>query len=110
MIGRISSVGLALALVTALLPVQVFADESRPLASLKTAEGLNSALQAGKVANAQDPTRRAGGGVQVQRQQNGNFFTTTPGRVVLIAALAVGAYFAIDTWDGPTPARADTPR
>ena len=105
MIRRISSVGLVVALVTALLPVHVFADE-RPLASLKTAEGLQTALQSGQTLNAQAPTRTATG-TQVLKRQNsgGQFFSSTGGKVAIAALVAVGAYFAISTWDTPKPAR-----
>ena len=121
MIRRISIVGLVLTLVTALLPSQVFADDSRPLASLRTAEGLKDALkagtalqagtvlQAGNVVNAQDPTRRAGSGVQVQRQQGpDSFFSSVPGRITIGALVAVAATFAFSTWHKPEIRRADT--
>lgn len=107
MIRRISTVGLLVTLVTALLPAQVFADDSRPLASLRTSEGLNSALQASQVLNAQDPTRRAGSGVQVQRQQGPSFFGSTPGKVAIAALIGVGVFFAANTWDSPKPRRAN---
>jgi hypothetical protein len=104
MTRRISGVALVVALVMASLPAQVFADDSRPLASLRTAEGLNDALQAGSAANAQDPTRRAGSGVQVQRQQgSGSFMSSTTGKVAIAAAIAVGVFFAASTWNDPKP-------
>src|SRR5687768_7722751 len=104
MMRRISIVGLVLTLVTALLPAQVFADDSGPLASLRTAEGLNTALQAGREVNAQDPTRRAGSGVQVQRQQEPNrFFSSTGGKVAIAALIGAGLYFAASTWNSPKP-------
>ena len=106
MIRRISIVGLAVALVTSLLPAQVFAEDSRPLASLRTSVGLTQALQTANVVNAQDPTRRVPSGVQVQRQTS-SVFASTPAKVLLVAAIAAGIFVAAKTWNGPEPTRAD---
>src|SRR5688572_13072618 len=91
MIRKISIVGLAVALVTSLLPAQVFAEDSRPLASLRTTAGLTQALQSANVLNAQDPTRRGTSGVQVQRQTS-NVFSSTPAKVALAAAIGAGLF------------------
>ena len=105
MIRRISIVGLAAALVTAMLPAQVFADDSRPLASLRTSAGLQNALQSANVVDAQNPTRRVGSGVPVQLQQSGNALST-PAKIGIAAVIAVGVFFAAKTWTGPDAAPA----
>src|SRR5262245_57303864 len=107
MIRRITAIGLMVAMSAAFLPTDALADEARPLASLRTAEGLNNALQAAGAANAQDPTRRAGSGVQVLRQQGGNFFESTTGRVALVAIIAVAVGTIAYAWDKPGARSAD---
>ena len=103
MIRRMSIVGLVVTLVTGLLPAQVFADETRSLASLRTSTGLQNALEAAQVV--QDPTRRVGAGVQVQRQQGDGFFSTTAGKVTIAALIVAGAYLFVQAWNNPEPRR-----
>ena len=99
MVRRMLIVGLAVALVTATLPAPVFAEDSHPLASLKTSEGLQKAL-------------KAAGQVQLQDQPQGTsgtpFFRTSRGKLVLgLAILAASAAIVAVVWHGPDPTRAD---
>lgn len=99
MLRRSLIVGLALALVTAMLPVPVFADDAHPLASLRTSEGLRNALQvAGQVQLQQQPA--GGGGTP--------FFKTSKGKLTLgLGLLAASAAIVAVVWHGPDPTRAD---
>jgi hypothetical protein len=99
MVRRMLVVGLAVALVAATLPAPVFAEDSHPLASLKTSEGLQKAL-------------KAAGQVQLQEQPQGGsgtpFFKTPKGKLTLgLAVLAASAAIVAVVWHGPDPTRAD---
>src|SRR5688572_15816649 len=100
MFRRIVILALAVALSTAALPASVFGEESRPLASLRTAEGLKNALQAAGPVQLQQEPAPAGGG--------GSFLSTRRGKVILgVGILAAAAAIVAVVWHGPDPTRAD---
>ena len=100
MVRRIMVVGLAVALIAATLPAPVFAEDSHPLASLKTSVGLQNALQ-------------AAGQARLQQQPQGGtsgtpFFKTPKGKLTLgLGILAASAAIVAVVWHGPDPTRAD---
>ena len=82
MTQRIVFVGLLVAFVTTNLPANVFAEDSHPLASLRTSAGLSKALQSGQVPSPKDVMRPPSKGVRAQAQQgSGPFFSSTGGRL-----------------------------
>lgn len=100
MVRRILIVGLAIAVVTATLPAPVFAEDSRPLASLKTSEGLQKALKAAGQVQLQDQPQTGTSGTP--------FFKTSRGKLTLgLAILAASAAIIAVVWHGPDPTRAD---
>ena len=100
MVRRMLIVGLAVALVTATLPAPVFAEDSHPLASLKTSEGLQKALKAAGQVQLQQEQPQGGSGTP--------FFKTPKGKLTLgLAVLAASAAIVAVVWHGPEPTRAD---
>ena len=98
MMRRIS-IALVVSLLTTLLPVQVFAEDSHPLASLRTADGLQKALQSSA---SQDVMRQAPNAAQVARQQQATpFFSSSTGKVTVAAVVAVALGAIIYTWNKP---------
>ena len=109
MTQRIVIVGLLVAFVTALLPANVFAEESHPLASLQTSAGLTKALQAAQTPSPKVATGAAASSVRAQQQQQAapkqGFFSSTGGKVAIAALAAVGVGVFIATWNDPKIAR-----